>query len=161
MFAPYCDGSSWTGDAEAPVPTAANGTGQGRPIYYRGRRLLDALLDSVLAAGLRGARQLLWAGCSAGGLTTYLHADYVASRVSAGTRTLALADAMFSLQHEPATPLSPTFPQQMQHGYTAWNATGGIDAGCLAEYGRADGWRCLFGANVAPHVKTPLFVLNS
>jgi len=75
------------------VATATNSTGKGLPIYYRGRLLLDALIDSLLAAGLSQVRvtnpnpspdlesdpdpdpkaqELLWAGCSAGDLTTYL-----------------------------------------------------------------------------------------
>ena len=54
VFAPYCDGGSWTGDA-APVATAPNSSGQGKPIFYRGRRLLRGLLQSVMAAGLRDA----------------------------------------------------------------------------------------------------------
>lgn len=49
----------------------------------------------------------------------------------------------------------------MAWGYTAWNATGGINPACLEFYGLANGWKCLFGANMAPHVQTPLFVLNS
>jgi hypothetical protein len=164
VFAPYCDGGSWTGNADTPVPTAANSTSRGKPIYYRGARLLDALLDSVLAAGLKNATNLLWAGCSAGGLTTYLHADYVAERVGSGVRVLALADAMFSLEYEPFSPPVPpaiTFPQEMAWGYTHWNASGRMNHACLVHYGAAAGWRCLLGANVAPHVKTPLFVLNS
>ena len=60
----YCDGGSWTGDAAAPVETPLG------KVYYRGRRLLDAMLDSVLAAGLSTATELLYAGCSAGALTT-------------------------------------------------------------------------------------------
>ena len=139
VFAPYCDGGSWSGDAAAPVPTAVNGTSIGKPIYYRGKRLFDALLDSVLAAGMANASNLLWGGCSAGGLTTYLHADYVKSRAAPGTRVLALADAMYSLQHEPFTPPIPparTFIDDMRWGYSAWNASGGIDADCLAHYGQ-------------------------
>eukprot|EP00729_Bicosta_minor_P016010 gene16010-33219_t len=62
-FVPYCDGGSWTGDAAAPVETPLG------KVYYRGRRLLDAMLDSVLAAGLSTATELLYAGCSAGALT--------------------------------------------------------------------------------------------
>ena len=100
VFAPYCDGGSWTGDA-APVATAANSTGQGRPLFYRGRRLLAGLVESVMAAGLKGATNLIWGGCSAGGLTAYLHADMVAATVGAGVRVVGLADAMFSLDHPP------------------------------------------------------------
>ena len=67
-----CDGGSWTGDAAAPV-TVGDET-----IHYRGRPLLDALLQWLLAEGLSSASELLYGGCSAGGLTTYLHCDYVA-----------------------------------------------------------------------------------
>ena len=45
IFAKYCDGSSWTGNADAPVHINATAP----PIYYRGRRLLDALIDDLLA----------------------------------------------------------------------------------------------------------------
>jgi hypothetical protein len=44
------------------------------------------------------------------------------------------------------------------------NSTGSINKGCLAANGGASGgdsWKCFFGANVAKHVETPLFVLNS
>lgn len=54
-----------------------------------------------------------------------------------------------------------SFPQDMAWGYTAWNASGGINKACLAKYGAAEGWQCLFGANLAPLVSVPLFVLNS
>ncbi len=164
VFAPYCDGGSWTGNAARAVPTPANSTGQGKPVYYRGARLLDALLDSLFEAGLTHAQNVLWGGCSAGALTTYLHADYVAQRVGAGTRVVALADAMFSLEYEPFETLpSPakTFPEQMAWGYENWNSTNAVDADCSAHYGEKNAWRCLFGATVAQYVQTPLFVLNS
>ena len=57
------------------------------------------MLGYLLPQGLGNAKELLYSGCSAGGLTTYLHADYVASRVPQAT-TKALADAMFSLEHK-------------------------------------------------------------
>ena len=47
-------------------------------LYFRGRGLFDGLFDELLGNhGLDGAKQLLYAGCSAGGLTTYIHADAV------------------------------------------------------------------------------------
>jgi hypothetical protein len=158
VYAPYCDGGSWTGAAKEPVTTAS-----GDKIYYRGRLLLDALIDSVLSDGLSNATELLFAGCSAGALTTLLHADYVAARMPAHTHTLALSDAMYSLEHD-AVDGSPLFPAQMQEGYKEWNAasSGSVNAGCLTHYGgAAQGWHCLFGANVAPFVQTPLFILQS
>ena len=54
-------------------------------------------------------------------------------------------------------------------GQTKWmvenfNSTGSINKGCLAKYngnGAGEAYKCFFGANVAPFVQTPLFVLNS
>ena len=89
----------------------------------------------------------------------------MAGRTSDTTMVLGLADAMYSLNHEPFPgsfgPTEPTFPQDMAWGYVAWNATGGMNRACVEFYGKAEGWKCLFGANMAPHVQTPLFILNS
>ena len=77
-----------------------NSTAPPQKIWYRGRPLLDALYDHLLAAGLAQASEFLFAGCSAGGLTVYMHADYIASRMkkeAPSTTMVALADAMFSI----------------------------------------------------------------
>jgi hypothetical protein len=52
----------------------------------------------MLPLGLSTATNLLYGGCSVGGLTSYLHADYVASRMPPTVKTVAIADAMFSAQ---------------------------------------------------------------
>ena len=52
----YCDGGSWTGNAASPV------TVNGKQIWYRGRPLLDALLDYMLAQGLKDATELMFGG---------------------------------------------------------------------------------------------------
>lgn len=72
-------------------------------LYFRGRGLFDGLFDELLTnRGLDKATELLYAGCSAGGLTTYIHADAVAATMKTrapGATVVALADAMFSLNH--------------------------------------------------------------
>jgi hypothetical protein len=156
----YCDGGSWTGNAAAPV------TVNGRQIWYRGRPLLDALLAFALKQGLSSASELLYGGCSAGGLTAYLHCDYAAAAVkkaSPNVRTRCLADAMYSA-NVPHYDGSPGFPAVMQWGYSAWNSSlpGSANAGCAASFpAAADRWRCFFGQEAARFVQTPLFVLNS
>ena len=112
IYAMYCDGGSWTGNAAAAVKVGS------ALIHYRGRPLLDALIDYALASGLSTATNLLFGGCSAGGLTSYLHADYVASRMPSGVKTVAIADAMFSANTPKATG-ETTFPDAMKwgHGY--------------------------------------------
>ena len=92
VYAKYCDGSSFTGDVSEPVKVQVNAT-YTSVIYYRGRRNFDALFDNLFAAqGLDKASELLFAGCSAGALTTYVHADYVTSLMAArGRGTAAMA----------------------------------------------------------------------
>jgi hypothetical protein len=100
VYALYCDGGSWAGNAKDPVMAKPNSTAPPQKIWYRGRPLLDALYDHLLAAGLAQASEFLFAGCSAGGLTVYMHADYIASRMkkeAPSTTMVALADAMFSI----------------------------------------------------------------
>jgi hypothetical protein len=84
-YAAYVDGASRSGDADAPAEVA------GQRLYYRGARVLRATLAALLApagvgAGmpsLSAAPRLLLSGSSAGGLTTYLHADMIADTVRA------------------------------------------------------------------------------
>ena len=46
--------------------------------YFRGRRIIDEILKELTAnMNLGAAERVLLTGCSAGGLATYLHTDYV------------------------------------------------------------------------------------
>ena len=51
----YCDGASFSGDRADPVEVG------GTQIFFRGRRVLDALLDELLAPafGLAAAEEVL------------------------------------------------------------------------------------------------------
>lgn len=160
VYAMYCDGGSWAGNA---TQTEGNTT-----LHYRGRALLDGLLDTLLGMGLGTAAELLYAGCSAGGLTAYLHTDYVRARIPRSVAMLGLADAMFALEHAPFDPTAldrkgrtPNFLSMMQWVYSAMNASASVNQACLAHYGQAAGWRCMVGALAARHVSTPMFILNS
>lgn len=152
VYALYCDGGSWAGDAEEVV--------NGSLVRYRGRRLLDALFDDLLRRGLQGAEEVLYAGCSAGALATYLHADYARARLPPTARVVALADAMFSLEHDDWYG-EPRLSPQLRWMYSAMNMTRSVPPACRAAAGAAGGWRCLFGGYAARYVRTPLFILNS
>eukprot|EP00040_Diaphanoeca_grandis_P020239 m.107608 g.107608 ORF g.107608 m.107608 type:complete len:416 (+) comp27811_c2_seq1:300-1547(+) len=168
VYAKYCDGGSWTGALTTKPVKVGNQT-----IYYRGRGMLDGLFDSLIETqGMNKAEELLWTGCSAGGLTTYIHADWVAQqmkeRVPSAT-VVALADAMFSLNTLDFQG-SSQWPEFMQFVYFAMNSTASVNQACvmyMAEtYGvpkgnTSEGWRCMFGSAVGKFVQTPLFVLNS
>ena len=102
----YCDGNSFSGMTSAPYN--ANGT----LLYFNGRAIIDAALDYISTTVLPGApglftaaERVLLTGCSAGGLATYLHADYVgayvAARLPKGTLYGAASISGFFLQVRP------------------------------------------------------------
>jgi len=165
VYAMYCDGGSWTGNVTDPISAPPKTGAANVTIYYRGRRLLDALIDHLLepSQGLASATDLLFGGCSAGGLTAYAHADYVASRMPRTVNTLAIADAMFALDSNSYKGES-LFPARMQWGYKAWDSGPSLNQDCMKALGGADGsdgWKCMFGGVAAGFVQTPLFVVNS
>mmetsp|Transcript_8850 Transcript_8850/g.11841 ORF Transcript_8850/g.11841 Transcript_8850/m.11841 type:complete len:539 (-) Transcript_8850:821-2437(-) len=161
VYAMYCDGSSWTSNVDHPVTVSSN-----EVIYYRGRRLLDALIDNlVLVEGLTNASKVLYSGCSAGALTTFLHIDYVASRLlsfSPSVKVLGLADAMFSLDQNQFDGTPGLFQRIAEWGYQAWNSSYSINSGCKnSRSEEEDEWKCMFGEHVSMFVKTPVFIINS
>jgi len=71
VFARYCDGGSQIGDVEEPI------TGRNpKPIYYRGRRVLAAQMQELVDSwGLLNATDVVYSGCSAGGLSAFVSAS--------------------------------------------------------------------------------------
>lgn len=165
VYAKYCDGSSFTGDVAAPV-SVNNATGT-YTIYYRGRRVFDALFDELFARrGLDKATELLFAGCSAGALTAYTHADYVSQLMAArapGAKVAALGDAMFSLHHDAFPAVEENYyTRQFTWGFDAWNSSASVNQACLAAHpGKGNAWVCFHGAVASQYVVTPLFIANS
>ena len=75
------DGGSWSGNRDDPIPSAdAEYADPPIPtVIFRGRRNLNAIIDALLTPsyGMAGAEKVLYAGASAGGLTSYLHCENV------------------------------------------------------------------------------------
>ena len=173
VYQKYCDGGSFSGSLSNPPVKVRNGSGGMATIYYRGRGIFDGLMDQLLdVEGMHKAKTLLYAGCSAGGLTTYMHADYVTSimaKRAPSAKVVALADAMFSLDHRDVQ--NDTHWREFMSFVYSMDPNGDMNnEACVVamadKYGvpkgnRSEGWRCNFGASVAPFVRTPLFVLNS
>lgn len=169
VYNKYCDGGSWSGAVDNPPISYKNAT-----LYFRGRGLLNGIFDELLEnRGLDKAKEVLFTGCSAGGLTTYIHADWVADTLkqrAPGAKVVALADAMYSLNHD-SFQQDGHWPRFMQWVYSTNDRAGAsVNDACVTymaeKYGvpegnRSEGWRCMFGASVAPFVNTPTFVLNS
>lgn len=77
LFLPYGDGASFSGYRAEPWPVLGGGN-----LTFRGIKNLDAGLDFAIAHGLDKASDFVLTGGSAGGLSTFLHADRVAARVA-------------------------------------------------------------------------------
>jgi hypothetical protein len=83
----YCDGASFAGNVSSPV------TYNGTTVYFRGLRILMAIFEDVLGRGLKSATEVIITGCSAGGLATFAHIDYIRSRLPTAAYVRGLIDA--------------------------------------------------------------------
>ena len=71
----------------------------GVTLHFKGFAILKAVLDSLATKGLINATDVILTGCSAGGLATYLHADYVKTSLYSTTNYHAIADAGYILMY--------------------------------------------------------------
>lgn len=162
VFVPYCDGTSATSYRSEPL-VVGNQT-----LYLRGFAILQALVDQLEELGGFTSRttDFVHTGTSAGGMSSYLHANYLHSRLPATAKMAVMPDAGFFLD-------APNFSGQYAWraeisnawGPQLWNASAGTNQECLADYARtgrtADQWQCLFPQYVMPYIAAPVFVINS
>lgn len=157
----YCDGASFSGNKDEAV-TVGDQT-----LYFRGARILDAMLDTLIADhGLGKATDVLLSGGSAGGLSTYLHADHVGKYLKAKGAPLTTYKAApvsgFFLLHD-SEGGQAVYPDEMKYVFNMANSTGGVHPDCVASYSTkpVDAWRCIFANESYAHTKTPMFPLQS
>jgi len=136
VYLPYCDGTSWTGDA------VVSG------LHFRGKAILGAIvadLESTLI--LRQVSQIVISGGSAGASAVFYHAANLARHFalnenSAGVEVLALPDAGFFLDLPDRTNAS-CWPAQMKSLFEVANGYGALDSNCLTRFPQ-EKWRCIF-----------------
>jgi hypothetical protein len=158
----YCDGNSFSGNRDAPVVV------NGQPIYFRGKRIIDAVVKTLVRDhGLGKAENVLLTGCSAGGLSTFLHADYVGELVKAAApNTLKKYKAApisgFFLLHDTVEG-KPVYADEMKYIFNLANSSGpgSMNDACLASKSDDDKWRCNFAEESYAHITSPIFPLNS
>ena len=133
----------------APVPVG------NQTIFYRGHRILRAFQAHLVATALAGAAEVVLAGCSAGGLSTYLHADEWRAALPRATHVTALADSGFfpNFNHTPGG----GYGALMRSIVRGMNST--LDAACTAA-NAADAAACIFAEVAAASLATPTFALQ-
>eukprot|EP01059_Diplonema_ambulator_P001593 TRINITY_DN11361_c0_g1_i1.p1 TRINITY_DN11361_c0_g1~~TRINITY_DN11361_c0_g1_i1.p1 ORF type:complete len:430 (+),score=71.67 TRINITY_DN11361_c0_g1_i1:50-1291(+) len=159
MFA-YCDGNSFSGNTDSPVIY------KNTKLYFRGKRILDAVLATLSTKyNLHAATEVILAGCSAGGLATYLHTEYFASYFAANNVRLArfksLSLSGFFLDHPNLDGVAVYRPEiQYIHNLSNASQGGSLNPGCLKAY-PTETWKCNFAQYTVPFIESPVMVLNS
>ncbi|RZC69481.1 hypothetical protein C5167_032613 [Papaver somniferum] len=145
----YCDGSSFTGDVEAVDP-ATN-------LHYRGGRVWLAVIEDLLAKGMKNAENAILSGCSAGGLTSILHCDNFRGLMPASAKVKCLADAGYFINTKDlsgAMHIQELYADVVKTHGSAKN----LPVSCTS---KVDPSLCFFPRYAAQQIRTPLFILNT
>merc|ERR1719240_1613060 len=159
----YCDGNSFSGDRDQPLVVTGL-DGKQKSLYFRGKRIIDATLQTLRTLGLNKAENVLLTGCSAGGLATFLHTDYVHEWLKFSVPTLkkfrsAPISGFFLLHNNVEN--QPVYPEEMKYIFSLANSTHGLNDRCIASQAEADRWKCNFAEVSYAHIQAPIFPFNS
>lgn len=154
----YCDGNSYSGMRWDPV--VYNKT----QLYFRGKYILNAMLDTMIAEGGATATDVVLSGGSAGGLAVFLHSDYVAEylqeRIATFQSFAAIPISGFFL-NEPNIRENLIYNAHMREAFALHNASFGLPKACIEAMPSSEAWRCNFAEFVFPLSKVKTFVFNS
>jgi hypothetical protein len=153
VYLKYCDGASFSGDVAQPL------VWKGTTLYFRGHRIFRALYNNLLTNGLSNATNLIVTGCSAGGLSTYLHLDEVRQIVPASINVRGLPDAGFFMDL-PTFQGTPLIRPEYQYVARMQNVSYGVNSACINAKSPADQWQCFMAQYTLPFLRTPLFIMN-
>lgn len=143
----YCDQSSFTGDSMDPK------TG----LFFRGERIWQAVIDELLARGMKNAQNAILSGCSAGALAAILHCDKFSSLLPASARVKCVADAGYFIHGKDITGgyrIENFYGQVVRLHGSAKN----LPASCTS---RMRPELCFFPQYVAQTMRTPLYIVNA
>ena len=163
----YCDGSSFSSHVDAPLVVEST------PLFLRGHDILAAALDQLLspapgggAPSLAAATEVVVAGGSAGGLSVFLHLDYVAGRVRAANPRAAVAGvandgffidgaSIWGGRHF----LTEVFQRVVAMGNVTRPAQ--VNGACMQAHAPPLQWQCFMAEYTLPFLATRVFMFNS
>ncbi|CAH8311350.1 unnamed protein product [Eruca vesicaria subsp. sativa] len=143
----YCDGASFSGDSE----------NKAAQLQFRGKRIFLAVMEDLMANGMRQAKQALLSGCSAGGLSSILRCDDFKSLFPLSTKVKCMSDGGFFLDT-----VDISGGRTLRRMYSGVVNTQGLQntlpRTCTNHF---DPTSCFFPQNIINQVMTPLYILNS
>ena len=161
VYLKYCDGDSFSGAREGTV------TFNGKPLSFRGHYVLEAVFDSLAANLMKAATpwasatDIVLSGCSAGGLSTFLHTQFVHDTyLPAGARFHSVPVSGFFLDAMSVQGIA-VYTQQMQVVWDLQQPMIGVNAACVADWPADQAWRCNMAEYVYRYITAPIFPLNS
>ncbi|GMI55462.1 hypothetical protein ScalyP_jg7825 [Parmales sp. scaly parma] len=173
LYLPYLDGASFSGYKREKTSVVNETSNETQDLYFRGIKNLDHALRWALQKGLDEATQVAVAGGSAGGLSTYLHADRVREYVwkEANLKeqifVYAAPDVGYFLDHEAAGTNEKPFTEDFFSLFKMVNASFGEDGGLMGKCEKGleergmDARLCFFAEHVVEFIETPIFAFNS
>jgi len=187
IFMPYSDGASFAGYRAEPWPVPedkASGVPSGATVTFRGIKNFDGVIDFALKKGMSKAKEFVLTGGSAGGLSTFLHADRVLHRLEqypyVPQQMIRAAPVVgYFLDHDnfkhtdggkpntaawatPGTGANYTF--WMKYVYSMQNLSFGADGGLMAACGSRhhdEPHLCFMSPHMQDVMQTPFFMFNS
>ena len=160
IYARYCDGFSFGGDAYSPIVNSKNSS---QLMYYRGKRILNAIFeDLALNYGLNDATDFVVGGGSAGGLATFIHTNYIAVNFFDLTKTklVSMPDVGFFIEYNGWNGKTQ-WANHIKYGYNMHNVSSSIiDSPCF-DNKNWNNSECVFAQNIAGDNIIPTFALNS
>ena len=153
----YCDGASFSGVRSKlwPVdgPGRAPSPNNVSHLAFRGLLNLDSALDWLVSnKGLGNASELVVTGGSAGGLSTFLHTDRIASRAPLA-KVRALPVVGYFLNHAEMSGAAPDYRASMDYVRVMQNITaspgGALNAACMGTH-PTEKWKCIMSRATGP-----------
>ncbi|KAK3166633.1 hypothetical protein QOZ80_1AG0048330 [Eleusine coracana subsp. coracana] len=145
----YCDGASFSGNVDNEVKNGSTN------FFFRGQRVWEAVMIELLSKGLARAKQAFLTGCSAGGLSTYIHCDDFRALLPKTPIVKCLADGGFFLDVEDIS--------GRRHMRSFYNGVAQLQdvrkkfPRCSSDM---EPGQCFFPREVAKAITTPMFILN-
>ncbi|KAH0706446.1 hypothetical protein KY289_011522 [Solanum tuberosum] len=149
VFVRYCDGGAFTGDIENVDP-ATN-------LHFRGARIFDAIIEDLLAKGLKDAKNAILSGGSANGYPAMLYCDHFRSLLPKAHRVKCLVDAGYFIRVKNPL-LANVFESIFRDVVTLHGSTKVLPKSCTS---RMKPELCFFLENIQRDIKTPFFTVMS
>merc|ERR1712166_70576 len=162
VFLHYCDGASFSSSRQDPIDVFTRG-GASVQMWFRGRQNFNALVAHLQTSlGMEDATEVILSGGSSGGLAVFYNIDHLASLLPAGVRLTGFPDGGFFIDAKNRYG-AHAYQKWFKHMDVEWNTTsgGGTNKACLAAADEGEEWKCLMAPYIAPHIQTPLYVMNS